>query len=168
MYQEQTEDFRQVLSFRSVDAALHRAASWGKLCKSLQRCKMPTDFWTAVKKGMQAYIADPKKAKDRVLPYPPFPVTLNRERNALKSAYHAQSKIGWENLLKGRIAQEWTQFIETHCTNQGHTLNAQDWAPRFIGALWEHTQRVWKFKNVIYHAGHNGRTSRYKQEEQQR
>jgi hypothetical protein len=97
-----------------VDAALHRAASWGQLRKSLPCFKLPNDFWTAVEKGMQAYIADPKKAKDRVLPAAPFPVTINRERNTIKSAYHAQSKIGWENLLKGITTQGWTKFIETH------------------------------------------------------
>jgi hypothetical protein len=49
---------------------------------------------------------------------------LHRERNALKSAYHAQSKILWENLLKGIIAQEWTPFIETNYANQVHKLKA--------------------------------------------
>jgi hypothetical protein len=75
-------------------------------------------------KGMQAYVADLKKAKYRVLTATPFPATLNREINALKSVYHAHSKIGWESLLKGRITQEWTQFIETHYANQGHKLKA--------------------------------------------
>jgi hypothetical protein len=58
--------------------------------------------------------------------------------------------------VKGRIAQEWVQFMETHYVNQGYKLKARDWAPTFIGALWEHTQRVWKFRNSIYHANKNG------------
>jgi hypothetical protein len=98
----------------------------------------------------------------------PFPVTLNRKRNALKSAYHAQSKIGWENFTKERIAEEWIQFIETHYANQGYKLNAQYWAPKFISALWEHIQRVCKFRNDIYHADTNGCIVRYTYEEQQR
>jgi hypothetical protein len=77
---------------------------------------------------------------------------VEQRKKVLKSAYHAQSKIGWENLVKGRIAREWIQFIETHNARQGYTLKARDWAPKFIGALWEHTQRVWKFRNSIYHA----------------
>jgi hypothetical protein len=67
-----------------------------------------------MKKGMQPYVSAPKKAKDRTIPTSPFSATWSRERNALKSAYHAQSKIGWENLVKGRIAQEWIQFMEAH------------------------------------------------------
>jgi hypothetical protein len=102
----------------------------------------PNYLWTAVEKGMQSYVTAPKKANDRTIPTKPFSATWNRDINALKSAHHAQSKIGWENLAKGRIAQEWVQFMETHYANQGYILKAQDWAPEFIGALWEHTQRV--------------------------
>jgi hypothetical protein len=109
-----------------------------------------------VEKGMQSYVTAPKKAKDRTIPTTPFSVTWEIERNALKSAYHAQSKIGWENLAKGRLAQEWTQFMETHYVNQGYKLKASGWAPKFSGALWEHTQRVWKFRNSIYHVDQNG------------
>jgi hypothetical protein len=89
-----------------------------------------------VGKGMQSYGASLKKAKDKTIPTTTFPSTWNRERNALKSAYHAQSKIGSENLVKGRIAQEWIQFMETHYANQGYALKARDWAPKCIGALW--------------------------------
>jgi hypothetical protein len=109
-----------------------------------------------VEKGMQSYGAAQKKAKDRTIPITPFPETWNRERNALKSAYHVQSKIGWENLVKGRIAQEWIQFMETHYANQGYILKARGGAPTFIGALMEHTQRVWKFRRATYHADQNG------------
>jgi hypothetical protein len=121
-----------------------------------------------VEKGMQSYVTAPKKAKDRTIPTTPFLATWNRERNALKSAYHAQSKIGWENLVKGIIAQEWVQFMETHYAKQGYKLKARDWAPKCIGDLWEHTQRVWKFRNSIYHADQTGQIARYKREEQQR
>jgi hypothetical protein len=58
--------------------------------------------------------------------------------------------------VKGRIAQEWIQFIEVHYANQGYKLKAPDWAPNFIAMLWEHTQRVWKFRNTIYHIDKNG------------
>jgi hypothetical protein len=43
--------------------------------------------------------------------------------------------IGWENMVKGMIAQEWIQSMETHYVNQGYKLKASDWAPPFIGAL---------------------------------
>jgi hypothetical protein len=81
---------------------------------------------------------------------------LGTEKDTLKSSYHAQSKIVWENLVKGSIAQEWIQFMETHYENRGYKkIKARDWAPKFIGALWEHTQRVWTFRNSIYHADIN-------------
>jgi hypothetical protein len=104
---------------------------------------------------MQSYVAAPKKAKYRTIPTTPFSETWNTEINALKSAYHAQSKIGWENLVKVRIAQEWIQLMENHYADQGYKLKAGDWAHKFSGALWEHTQRVWKFRKSIYHADQN-------------
>jgi hypothetical protein len=98
----------------------------------------------------------------------PFLVTWNIEINAWKSAHDAQSKIGWENVVKGRIAQEWIQFMEIHYRNQGYKNKASDWAPKSSGALWEHTQRVWKFRNSIYHADQNGQIARCRREDQQR
>jgi hypothetical protein len=74
---------------------------------------------------MQSYVTAPKKAKDRTIPTKPFSTTWNREINAFKSAYHVQSKIGWENLVKGRIVQEWVQFMETHYANQSYKLKAR-------------------------------------------
>jgi hypothetical protein len=156
-----------MLTCPSLDAALHIADSSGQLRKNLQLWNLPVDFWTAVEKGTQSYRSDPKKAKDRELSTMPFMVTLNRQRKTLKSAYHAQSKIGWENFTKERFAEEWIKFIETHYANQGYTLKARNWAPTFISTLWEHMQRVWKFRNYIYHADANGRIVRYKCEEQQ-
>jgi hypothetical protein len=101
---------------------------------------------------MHSYVAAPMKAKDRTIPATPFSATWNKERNALKSEYHAQYKIGWENLAKGRSAQRWVQLMETHYANQCYKLKTRDGAPKFIGALWEHTPRVWKFRNSVYHA----------------
>jgi hypothetical protein len=70
-----------------------------------------------------------------------------------------------KTFLKGGDAQEWTHFIEVFYANQGHTLKARAWTPQFIEALWEHTQRVWQFRNMIYYADHNGCIARYKEEE---
>jgi hypothetical protein len=113
-----------------------------------------------LEKGTQSYISDPKKAKDRDLPTMPFQTTFNRQRNTLNLAYHAQSKIGWDYFTKGRIAEEWIQFVETHYVNQGCKLKAQYWAPKFISTLWEHMQWVWKFRKDIYHAETNGHVVR--------
>jgi hypothetical protein len=125
MCNDQTEDWRQLLKCPLIYSALHRADSWAQLRKTLKRWKIPNDFLTAVDKGMQSYVTAPKKAKDRTIPTTPFSATWNRERNALKSAYYAPSKIAWENMVKSRTAQEWIQFMETHYANQGYTLKAQ-------------------------------------------
>jgi hypothetical protein len=136
MCQNQTEDWRHVIKCPSLDAALHRADLWGQLRKGLQRWKLPVEFWTSVEKGTQSYIYDQKKEKYRVFPTTPFPATLNRQRNTLKSAYQTQSKIGWENFTKVRIAEEWIQSIETHYANQGYTLKARHWLSAPYGNIY--------------------------------
>jgi hypothetical protein len=120
MYHDQTEDWRHVCTCSSIDAALHRADSWVQLRQTLQCWKLTNDFWKAVEKRMQSYVAAPKKAKGRTI---------------LATPFSAQSKIGWDNLVKGRIEQEWIQFMENHYKNQGYKLKARDWVQTFIFAL---------------------------------
>jgi hypothetical protein len=129
-------DWWHVLSCPSLDAALHRAESWKKLKKSMERWKLPQDLWTAVEMGIWSYIKMPAKAKYRTQPITPFPATLNRQWNSLKKSFCSQSKIGWESFTKGCITREWTQFVSRHYENQGHKLKANYWPPKFIGELW--------------------------------
>jgi hypothetical protein len=55
------EDWRHVLMCGSLDASLHRAASWGKLRKSMERWHLPPDFWTTIEKGINHYTEQPHK-----------------------------------------------------------------------------------------------------------
>jgi hypothetical protein len=49
-----------------------------------------------------------------LVPTSPFPATIDRQRNAMKTAFQAQSQSGWENLMKGRISKEWMGFVERY------------------------------------------------------
>jgi hypothetical protein len=68
----------------SLDASLHRAASWGKIRKSMERWHLPPDFWTMIEKGINHYTEQPHKrtvnSKDNE-PQKPFGVTFNTPRN---------------------------------------------------------------------------------------
>jgi hypothetical protein len=39
----------------TLTASLHRAASWGKLRKSMERWHLPQDFWKTIEKGVNQY-----------------------------------------------------------------------------------------------------------------
>jgi hypothetical protein len=48
-----------------------REASWGKVKKAMEPCKMPQDFWTAIEKGIQHYTRNASQnKKGGALPFP--------------------------------------------------------------------------------------------------
>jgi hypothetical protein len=116
------EDWRHVISCRALDADLNRADSWEKVKRAMTIIwKLPPDFWTAVQKGIQFYIDNPHKRnlqEENEPPIPqapaPFQPTLNNARNLLGQACRAQSTVGWENFMKGRIVRQWETYISFH------------------------------------------------------
>jgi hypothetical protein len=171
---EKKEYWRHVMICRSLDASLHRAASWETLKKDMSIWKLQNDFWTAIQKGLQFFIDYPLRRvrEDPQNPTPkpatPFPHGFNQPRNLLKQAYRAQSNIGWDNFTKGRITRHWQNYINHHLQNKGIKLPKDEWAAKLIIALWEHRQGVWSFCNSVYHADNNRRIARYKLEAQSR
>jgi hypothetical protein len=110
----ETEDWRHVITCGSIDASLDRAASWGKLRKSMERWHLPPDFWTTTEKGVNHYTERPHKrtiqSKENE-PQKPFGVTFNTPRNLLQQAFRTQSHIGWDNFLKGLISRYWLTYV---------------------------------------------------------
>jgi hypothetical protein len=145
MCHNQVEYWRHVILCPSLDAALNRPYSWSKVKKSMERWKLPNDLWVTVEKGMLSYTEKSTKAKVRPSPTTPFPPTFNNQRNSIKLAFRAQSVIGWEKIMKGRLTGEWTTLVRRHYENNGYKLKAADWTPTFIGSLWDHMCRIWKF-----------------------
>jgi hypothetical protein len=159
---EEKEEWRHVMTCRSLDASLHRADSWEKVKKDMSIWQLPNDFWTAMQKGLQFYIDHPlqRVREDPQNPTPkpatPFPHGFNQPLNLLKQAYRAQSNIGWDNFTKGRITRHWQNYINNHLQNKGIKLPKDEWAAKLIIALWEHLRRVWNFRNGVYQADNNG------------
>jgi hypothetical protein len=56
---EEKEDWRHVVTCRSLDASLYRADSWEKVKKDIAIWHLSNDFWTAVQKGLQFFIDHP-------------------------------------------------------------------------------------------------------------
>jgi hypothetical protein len=106
MCQNPVEDWQHIPACPLIDTCLNRAGSWRLIKKSMERWKLPNDFSIAVEKSVLTYTENPKKAKDRPSPTTPFPMTFNSQRNTLKGASRAQSAIGWDNFLKGRVSTE--------------------------------------------------------------
>jgi hypothetical protein len=106
----ETEDWRHLLTCGSIDASIHRAVSWGKLRKSMDRWHLPQDFWMTIEKGVSHYTEQPHKRTTQSKenePQKPFGVIFNTPRNLLQQAFRTQPHIGWDNFLKGLISRYW-------------------------------------------------------------
>jgi hypothetical protein len=114
------EDWRHLITWGSLDASLHRAASFVKLRKSMERWRPPLDFWTTIDKGFNYYTYHPHKrtanSKDNE-PQKPFGATFTTSRNLLQQAFRTQSHIGWNNFLKGRMSRDWLTYVRYNLAN---------------------------------------------------
>jgi hypothetical protein len=148
-----------------MDASYHRDASWQKVKKDMQMWRLPADFWTALEKGLQHLSRDIKESTSPPLP---FQISVNAIINHLQAAFQEQNSIKWTNLLKGRLSHKWQQFATAHVRSKKLDLRAQEWGPKFVTAMWDHSLRIWQFHNDAFHGEANTQAKRYKLEELER
>jgi hypothetical protein len=112
------EDWRHIITCKSLDARLDRTESWTKVKKAMKAWRIPLEFWIAIEKGINHYATQSlKRDKEDMPPEPqkPFGTMFYTPRNILQVAFRKQSHVGWETFLKGRICTEW-------CTYTKHNL----------------------------------------------
>jgi hypothetical protein len=143
------EDWKHILSCGLLDANLNRGASWAKLKKSMEVWHLPNDFWTAMEKGVVDIINH--KGTPNNVPLP-FTVSAHPGRMQLREASKQQSKIGWINVLKGRLSIRRQDYVTAHLKATKPRLKADEWETQFVAALWEHTRRIWQYRNDAFHA----------------
>jgi hypothetical protein len=104
----QHEDWINVLTCKSMYAEMIRAESWSKLKKQMHKCSLSSDMWIAMESDVRHYIMNPlKRDPEKMPPDPPSPfgTMFYTPINILKVAFLAQSQIGWEKILKGRLSR---------------------------------------------------------------
>jgi hypothetical protein len=104
-----------------------------------------------------------KGSKGRVI-NTPFPPTYNNRWNHLKLVIREQDKIGWDNLIKGRMGIHWIEYVKKHIQKENIKLQAQLWAPNMILALWNHMIQMWQCQNDALHEDDNKRVAPIKVE----
>jgi hypothetical protein len=140
-----------ILNYPSQDASYHRDASWQKVKKAMQMWILPADFWTAMEAGLHHLTSDLNESASPTLP---FQISVNPIRNHLRAAFQEQNAIKWTNLLKGHISHMWQQFATAHVRSKTR-LTGTRMGPKFITALWEHSLRIWHFRNSAFHGDAN-------------
>jgi hypothetical protein len=163
----QHEDWRHVLTCKSLDAEMIRGYSWSKLKKQMDKWSLSSDMWIAMESGARHCTMNPlKHDSENMPPEPssPFGTTFYTPRNRLKVAFRVQSQIGWENFLKGRLSQDWIACMDYHFQTNGSKLTGQECITKLILGLWEHMDRIWTYRNNRYHENTSQQSARYKTE----
>jgi hypothetical protein len=101
---------------------------------------LPNDFWTAMEKGV-THTTNHEGTTNNV----PLPSTVSTHPGHMqpRKLSKQQSKIGWINVLKGRLYIRWQDYVTAHLKATKSYLKADEWATKFIAALWKHTLRTW-------------------------
>jgi hypothetical protein len=160
------EDWRHVLTCKSLDAELIREQSWSKLGKLMDKWSLSYDMWMAMENGVRNYTLNPlKRDPDNMPSEPPSPfgTTFHTPRNRLKVAFCA-SQIVWDNFLKGGFTRDWIMCMDHHFQSNGSKITGQKCITKLIMGRWEHTDHIWTYRNNIYHENTNQQVSIYKTE----
>ena len=131
-----------------------RSFAWKRFCESMKKYKKEESLLRAIWIGIQHWI------------YGDFHESLPQgeditevEYEALVRAFNAQTEIGWEHFLTGRVAKEWSEFysrrVEEATLRDGLT---KAFGRTLINSVWIFTLQVWKRRNESVH-GSSGRYS---------
>jgi hypothetical protein len=106
---------------------------------------LSADMRIAIENGVRHYTQNPlKRDPDNMPAEPPSPfgTIFHTPRNRLKVALRAQSKIDWENCLKGRLSHDWIGCIDHHFQENGIELTGQERVTKLIMGLWGHMDSI--------------------------
>jgi hypothetical protein len=151
------EDWRHMLTCKSLDAELIRADSWSKLRKMMNNWNLSADVWTSMENGIRYYIQNPLKrgpANMPAEPPSPFGTTFYTQINRLKVAFRAQSQVG--------MSRDWIFCIDHHFQENGSNLTGQECITKLTMGRWDHTDRIWTYHNNRYHENTSQQVSQYK------
>jgi hypothetical protein len=95
-------------------------------------------------------------------PSSPCGTMFYTRRNRLKVKFRAQSYIGWENFLKGRLSRDWIRCMDYHFQMNGRNLTGQECITKLLLGLWEHMDRIWMYHNNRFHENTSQQVARYK------
>jgi hypothetical protein len=66
------------------------------------------------------------------------------------------------------LSHKWQKFATARVCSKRLDLRAQEWGPKFITTMWDHSLRIWQFHNDAFHAVTNAQVKSYKLEELKR
>jgi hypothetical protein len=70
---------------------------------------------------------------------------------SIQQALDQQSRLGWDQFLRGRIGLKWAQLRSQHFLELKLRHTGQKWASLLIMAIWDFTWSMWDNRNDILH-----------------
>jgi hypothetical protein len=104
----------------------------------MDKCSLSSDIWIAMENGVRHYTLNPLKLDPDNKPSEspsPFGMRFHTPRNRLKVAFRAQSQIGWDNFLKGRLSRDWITCMDHHSQSNGSKLTGHKYITKIILGL---------------------------------
>jgi hypothetical protein len=80
------------------------------------------------------------------------------------SSLKEENSIKWTHIYKGRLSHKWQQFATAHVRSKRLDLRAQEWSPKFVTAMWDHSLRIWQFRNYSFNSDTKAQFKLYKLE----
>jgi hypothetical protein len=66
------------------------------------------------------------------------------------------------------MSHKWQQFATAHVRLKKLDLRTQEWGPKIVTAMWDHSLRTWQIRNDAFHGDTNTQVKRYNLEELER
>ena len=73
------------------------------------------------------------------------------EEGSILDLFHIQCRIGWSELLKGRIAYQWREIQDAYFKWLGRRNTGRTWVIALITKLWNVTWDMWDNRNDVKH-----------------
>jgi hypothetical protein len=85
----------------------------------------------------------------------------------LTRAFKSQSKIGWDQFFRGRIATDWKLAIQTYYRERqpGTSFTPDQWMRTTINAIWTLALTLWRQRNAALHGPDSSLTLERKRKE---
>lgn len=81
----------------------------------------------------------------------PLPRYYRNDEFGTKEAVMEQDKIGWYNLLLGRLSTKWMDAQQKYLESLGKRTTGRRWTIAIISKLWDIAWDMWQHRNHIIH-----------------
>jgi hypothetical protein len=138
MCSTEEEDWIHILTCQLIEACMNMGELWAKASKAMKNWKTSKQMDCNGEKFTRIHTQSKVRGDQHKIPR-----TYDNRRNQLNLAFREQDTIGWDNLLKGWMGGQWTEYVKQHIQNENVKLQAKEWALKMILAPWDHMLQLW-------------------------